>query len=163
MSRASVSLLTFVLIAAAARGDEPTETRAQALLGILGDVLPDSKGFKVSGTIEDGPATRLTRPDNPAAMGQILEGDTVVRIDGKKFKSWRQWYDRLNAAYRASKGEVRITVRTVDGTESDWLIRPAVADVEVPLEAVPLIAVPDLDEVPDPVFPKVRDFPAPKK
>ena len=163
MLRAAIPLLPFVLIVAAARGDEPTETRAQALVGILGDVLPDGQGFKVAGIIEDGPATRLVRPDNPTAVGQILDGDTVVRIDGKKIKSWRQWYDRLNAAYRAGKGEVRITVRAVDGTETDWIIRPAVADVAVPVEGVPLIAVPDLDEVPDPVFPKVRDLPTPKK
>ena len=163
MSRTVIPLLALAISTSIGRGDEPTETRAQALLGILGDVLPDGQGFKVSGIIEDGPSTRLTRPDNPAAVGQILEGDTVVRIAGKKFKSWRQWYDRLNAAYRTGKGEVRITVRAVDGTESDWVVRPAVADVAVPSEGVPLIAVPDLDDVPDPIFPKVRDLPKPKK
>jgi S1-C subfamily serine protease len=163
MSRAAIPILFATLLTAAARGDEPTETRSQALLGVLGDVLADGQGFRVDGLIEDGPATRLTRPDNPKAVGQLLEGDTVVRIDGKKFGSWRQWYDRLNVAYRAGKGTVRITVRTADGRESEWLVQPAVTDVDVPLEGVPLIAVPDLDPVPDPVFPKVRDLPAPKK
>ena len=112
-------------------------------------MLPDGQGFKVSGTIEDGPATRLSRPDNPAAVGQILEGDTVVRIGGKSSSRGgsgtirqRRLPDRQGRSSHHRPG------RRVGG---DCLVRPAVADIEVPA-GVPLIAVPDLDDVPDPIF-----------
>lgn len=127
---------------------EPSTTRPQALLGLVGDVAADGSGFQVSEVIPGSPATNLARADAPVVVSFLRKGDVVLRVDGRRFRTWRQWYDRLNAGVLANDGIVRITVRNTKGGEFVWLVRPTIAEVDVSSDPAPLIVVPAIRQLP---------------